>query len=74
MNKRKDWDIIISSKRNWFNLDLKNIWMYRDLISFFIKRDLVTEYKQTILGMLYHILNPIISTTIKVIIFGSLNR
>ena len=72
MNKRKDWDIIISSKRNWFNLDLKNIWMYRDLISFFIKRDLTTEYKQTILGMLYHILNPIISTTIKVIIFGKI--
>ena len=72
MNKRKDWDIIISSKRDWFNLDLKNIWMYRDLISFFIKRDLTTEYKQTILGMLYHILNPIISTTIKVIIFGKI--
>ena len=72
MNKRKDWDIIISSKRKWFNLDLKNIWMYRDLISFFIKRDLMTEYKQTILGMLYHIINPIISTTIKVIIFGKI--
>lgn len=72
MSKRKEWDIIISSKRNWFNLDLKNIWLYRDLILFFIKRDIITEYKQTILGMLYHILNPIISTSIKVIIFGKI--
>ena len=60
MLKKKKWDLIISSKRDWFNLDLKNIWRYRDLI-FFIKRDISTEYKQTILGVLYHILNPIIS-------------
>ena len=59
-------------KRDWFNLDLNNIWRYRDLILFFIKRDLSTEYKQTILGVLYHVLNPIISTFIKVIIFGKI--
>ena len=47
------------SKRDWFNLDLKNIWRYRDLILFFIKRDISTEYKQTILGFLYHLINPL---------------
>ena len=72
MVKKKKWDLIISSKRDWFNLDLKNIWRYRDLIIFFIKRDISTEYKQTILGVFYHALNPIISTFIKVIIFGKI--
>tara|TARA_B100000989_G_C19434632_1_gene424589 strand:- start:135 stop:986 length:852 start_codon:yes stop_codon:yes gene_type:complete len=72
MMKKKKWDLIISSKKDWFSLDLKNIWRYRDLIIFFIKRDLATEYKQTILGVFYHALNPIISTFIKVIIFGKI--
>ena len=72
MVKNKKWDLIISSKKDWFNLDLKNIWRYRDLIIFFIKRDIATEYKQTILGVFYHALNPIISTFIKVIIFGKI--
>ena len=72
MAKNKKWDLIISSKKDWFNLDLKNIWRYRDLIIFFIKRDIATEYKQTILGVFYHALNPIISTFIKVIIFGKI--
>ena len=64
MTKKSNWELIISSKRDWFNLDLKNIWRYRDLILFFIKRDLSTEYKQTILGVLYHFLNPIVSNQI----------
>ena len=72
MIKKRNWDLIISAKRDWFNIDLKNIWRYRDLILFFIKRDISTEYKQTILGVLYHALNPIISTVIKVIIFGKI--
>ena len=72
MMKKKKWDLVISSKKDWFNLDLKNIWRYRDLIIFFIKRDIATEYKQTILGVFYHALNPIISTFIKVIIFGKI--
>ena len=72
MGKTKKWDLVISSKKDWFNLDLKNIWRYRDLIIFFIKRDIATEYKQTILGVFYHALNPIISTFIKVLIFGKI--
>ena len=72
MGKNKQWDLIISPKRDWFNLDLKNIWRYRDLILFFIKRDILTEYKQTILGFLYHLINPLVSTLIKVIIFGKI--
>ena len=72
MVKEKKWDLTISAKKDWFSLDIKNIWRYRDLIIFFIKRDLATEYKQTILGVFYHALNPIISTFIKVIIFGKI--
>ena len=74
MRNNRDWDYIITSKKPWFNLELKNIWIYRDLISFFIKRDLLTEYKQTILGVLYYIINPVFSTLIKVVIFSKIAK
>ncbi len=74
MKNNQDWDYIITSKRPWFNLELKNIWIYRDLISFFIRRDLLTEYKQTILGVLYYIINPVFSTLIKIIIFSKIAK
>lgn len=72
MIKKDRWDIIISPKRDWFKFDVSGIWRYRDLILFFIRRDLATEYKQTVLGVSYHIINPIASTFIKVVIFGKI--
>ena len=60
----------VSSKQKWFSVNLKEIWKYRDLIILFVKRDLTTNYKQTVLGPLWIIINPLLSTTVFTIIFG----
>ncbi len=60
----------VSSKHKLFNVNLKEIWQYRDLILLFVKRDLTTSYKQTILGPLWILINPLLSTTVFTVIFG----
>lgn len=60
----------VSSKQRLFNVNLKELWKYRDLIFLFVKRDLSTSYKQTVLGPLWIIINPLLSTTVFTIIFG----
>ena len=73
-SKSSDWDLVITSHRGWFNLDLKGIWQYRDLIRLFIRRDIVAQYKQTVLGPLYFALTPIIGTLINMMIFGQIAK
>ena len=69
-NKNNNWDLIIKSKRGWFDINLKEILNYRDLIFMFVKRDFVTFYKQTILGPLWYIIQPLVNTIVFTIIFG----
>jgi lipopolysaccharide transport system permease protein len=62
----------ISSKRKLFSLNLKEVWRYRDLIALFTKRHFALTYKQTILGPVWIILNPLISSLIHAFIFGGI--
>lgn len=71
---KQDWDLVIKPKSGWFDLHLKDIWRYRDLIYMFVKRDLVVTYKQTVLGPLWFILQPLISTVIFTVIFGNIAK
>jgi lipopolysaccharide transport system permease protein len=64
------WDLIITPKTGWFDLHLGDLWRYRDLIFLFVKRDFVALYKQTILGPLWYLIQPLLSTVIFTIIFG----
>lgn len=75
-NKKNEfiWDIEINSKRSFFQLNFKEIIKYLDLISMFVKRDFVTFYKQTILGPLWYLLQPLINTIVFTIIFGKLAK
>jgi lipopolysaccharide transport system permease protein len=66
----QEWDLVIKPKTGWFDIDLKELWRYRDLISMFVKRDFVTLYKQTILGPLWYIIQPLFTTLVFTIIFG----
>lgn len=74
--ENKNWDIIISSKRKKYLTfkDFKDLIEYKDLIFNFINRDFVTQYKQTILGPLWYIIQPILTTVIFTIIFGNIAR
>lgn len=60
----------IDSKRSFFNLNLKELWEYRDLIILFVKRDFKNSYKQTILGPLWIVIKPFLSTFVFTVIFG----
>lgn len=70
----KEWDLIIEPKRKLLDLPIREVIRYRDLIVLFIKRDFVTQYKQTILGPLWFVINPLISTVMYIFVFGSLAK
>lgn len=69
---QEKWDLVIESKRNLFDLQIREVIRYRDLIWLFVKRDFVTQYKQTILGPLWFIINPLFSTIMYSFVFGNL--
>lgn len=61
---------VIRSKRKLFGINFRELWKYRDLIILFVKRDLKNSYKQTILGPLWIVINPFLSTFVFTVIFG----
>lgn len=61
---------VVSAKRRLLNLNLKELWKYRDLVILFVKRDLKNVYKQTVLGPLWIVINPFLSTFVFTVIFG----
>ncbi len=61
---------VVSSKRRLFNINLKELWKYRDLTMLLVQRDLKNSYKQTILGPLWIVINPFLSTFVFTVIFG----
>ncbi len=69
-SKNKNWDQIIKPKTSLFDLRLNELWHYRDLIMLFVRRDFVSVYKQTILGPLWYILKPLLTTIVFTIIFN----
>lgn len=67
-----NWTTIIKPKNGWFDINLKELIQYKDLISMFIKRDFKTLYKQTILGPLWVIINPLLTTIMFTVVFGNI--
>lgn len=70
----ENWSTIIKPKANVFNLNLKELIDYKDLLFLFVRRDFVAYYKQTILGPLWFLLQPIISTIVFTVIFGNIAK
>ena len=66
------FDVVIVPKTGWFDINLKELWKYRDLIALFVKRNFISLYKQTILGPAWAIVQPLLTTVIFTIIFGSM--
>lgn len=64
------WDKIIRARNGWFDINPGELWRYRDLIALFVWRDFVSNYKQTILGPLWYLIQPLLTTTVFTIIFG----
>ncbi|GAA4822912.1 ABC transporter permease [Algivirga pacifica] len=68
------WDTIIEPQKSLFHLNLQEVWKYRDLLIMFVKRDFVTYYKQTILGPLWFLIQPLFTTITYVFIFGNVAK
>lgn len=65
------WDLVIRPKTGWFDLHLADLWRYRDLVMLFVRRDFVAQYKQTVLGPLWFIIQPLLTTLTFTVIFGN---
>ena len=70
--QRVNWTTIIKPKTGWFDINLKELIQYKDLIVMFVKRDFKTMYKQTILGPLWIIINPLLTTLMFTVVFGNI--
>ena len=75
MNKpMESWDVVIKPVHGWFNINFKEIIQYWGLILLFVRRDFVIFYKQTILGPLWYIIQPLFNTLVFTLIFGKVAK
>ena len=68
----KDWSLIIRPHEKLWKLNLREVWAYRDLVELFVKRNIVVQYKQTILGPLWYIIQPILTVIMNMVVFGGI--
>lgn len=66
------WDLVIQPKTSLFDLNLRDVWRYRDLMFLFVRRDFVAQYKQTILGPIWHLLQPLLTTAMFLLVFSKI--
>lgn len=68
------YTMIITPHHKLWSVDFKEIWRYRDLISLFVKRNIIVQYKQTILGPLWFIIQPILTVIMNMVVFGGIAK
>lgn len=69
-----EWDLIIRPQAGWFDLHLEDLWRYRDLVTLFVRRDFVAQFKQTILGPAWFVLQPLLTTLMFAVVFGNIAK
>lgn len=72
MNDAQEWTTIIKPKEKLFAVDLRELWGYRDLYTLFVKRDITTQYKQTVLGPAWFLVQPLMTTFMYMVVFGGI--
>lgn len=68
------WTTEIHPKNRLLAIDFKELWAYRDLCVLFIKRNIITQYKQTVLGPLWYIVQPMLTTVMYMVVFGGIAK
>ena len=74
VEQEEGWTTRITPHRGWLDWRLNQLWRYRDLISLFVWRDFVSAYKQTILGPVWHIIQPLLTTLMFTVVFAKIAR
>lgn len=72
ITEQENWSLVIRPQRAWWDLRLGELWRYRDLVWLFVWRDFVAFYKQTVLGPLWYLVQPIATTLVFTVIFGNI--
>ena len=72
MNEK--WTLVIQPHGKLWSVDFKEIWRYRDLITLFVKRNIIVQYKQTILGPLWYIIQPVLTVIMNMVVFGGIAK
>ena len=72
MAEQQHWDTVIKPKDKLLAVDFKEIWHYRDLLTLFVKRNIITQYKQTILGPAWFVVQPALSVLMYMVVFGGI--
>lgn len=67
-----DYEVVIRASRGWSFLDWRSIWSFRDLLFLLVWRDFVTRYKQTLLGPLWHVFQPLFTTIVFTVVFSQI--
>ena len=70
----QEWTTEIRPKDKLLSVDFKEIWRYRDLMMLFVKRNIITQYKQTILGPLWYVIQPLMTTIMYMVVFGGIAK
>ena len=71
---QQEWTTVIKPKDKLLSVDFKEIWRYRDLMMLFVKRNIITQYKQTVLGPLWFIIQPLMTTVMYMVVFGGIAK
>ena len=69
-----DWTLEIKPTNSWFDIGLRDVWQYRDLLWLFVKRDIITIYQQTVLGVFWFFIPPILTTITYILIFSGVAK
>lgn len=72
MIDKNNYDTVITEKHRLLDLHLKETFKYKDLIYLFVKRDFTASYKQTVLGPLWAVIQPLLTTVVFTFVFGNL--
>lgn len=66
------WTTVIQPKDKLLNINLQELWSYRDLCSLFVKRNITTQFKQTVLGPLWYLIQPTMTVIMYMVVFGGI--
>lgn len=66
----ENYEVVIKSNIKWYEVNLKEVFKYKDLIKLFVKRNFALTYKQTVLGPLWLVLNPLVTSVVFTVVFG----
>lgn len=70
----KNWTLVIKPHEKLWHVDFKEIWRYRDLVTLFVKRNIIVQYKQTVLGPLWFLIQPVLTVLMNMVVFGGIAK